>query len=331
VRTLGATHPTGPPASPAPPAATRRTAAPAVAGLSCLRGSTRCTPSGARPATVTCESLPSSPTLASFGSSSGTCVSRSTRPRSVRPGARRRPSCWRSIPPHSGIRQTRGTTRPPAATPSIRACPETTGPGAPETHTFVARPPPAPTPVALPPEYTRPAPRPTRLRRSRGSHHVRCHRDRPRLDFLSVRRHRDGSKTRDRDPAMTEAPPRPDVAAGPRPSHHPKRATGLEPATLSLGSTPAASGSYHRGRTSGVTGAPPSSRANPLHVGNMRCVSSAAGLHSSAGKIGATRGHRGGSAFLRFGTKPAHLRCPTQHPPVCRPAPGEAACASGDH
>ncbi len=122
-------------------------------------------------------------------------------PRSVRPVGRRRPSCWRSIRPHPGIRRPMGTTRSPAATPSISACPETTGLGAPKTQTLVARPPPAhvmPNGASRRPGAPSDTTRvedlleiPVRdttslLRRSRGLRHVRFHRDRSRLDFLSV-------------------------------------------------------------------------------------------------------------------------------------------------
>ena len=73
---------------------------------------------------VRCASSPSSPTPQSSDPSSGTCGSRSTRPRSVQRGGRRRPRCWRSTRPHPGMGRAMVAPGPQDATPSIRACPE---------------------------------------------------------------------------------------------------------------------------------------------------------------------------------------------------------------
>ena len=96
-----------------------------------------------------------------------------------------------STHPHHGIRGVRGTTRRPATTPSIRACPETTGPGAPETLSplpFAPRPPPArllrnvasgrrrvassATRIAYPLKNSWPTTPRTHFRLSRGPHHA---------------------------------------------------------------------------------------------------------------------------------------------------------------
>ena len=98
-----------------------------------------------------------------------------------------------------------GTPGPLDATPSIRACPETTGPGAPETHhirgsaaacTCAAQPriPPTQrricrTSLLVAPGDTPSAARRTRLRPSRAPRHLHFERRRPRLDFLSVLGH----------------------------------------------------------------------------------------------------------------------------------------------
>lgn len=92
----------------------------------------RC-PSGYRPGAwvaVRCASSRSSPTPPSCGPSSETSVSPSIRRPSRPREARRKPSYSPSIRLRHG---TPRTMRPRGPTPSIRAYPETTGPGAPET------------------------------------------------------------------------------------------------------------------------------------------------------------------------------------------------------
>ena len=98
-------------------------------GPSCSLASTTCCRCSVPPASVKCGSSPSSPTLVSCGPSSDTCPFPSIRPRSLRPGARRRPSSSPTIRPRPGTPRTipnQGATR------SIRASPETTAPGAPD-------------------------------------------------------------------------------------------------------------------------------------------------------------------------------------------------------